>query len=224
MAYGIWYYAEADRQVGPVSLEQLQAMVASGGLRAEQLVWTEGMAAWVPAGTLPALFPNAAPPAAMLGYGLNETFYSPPPKYAGFWIRFCAAFIDGLLLIVAQYAVHLVILLPLGGSLDEVFNESTSKAGIAADLISSLAGLIGGWLYEALMTSSAHQATLGKLAVGIKVTGMDGRRITFARATGRHFAKYISQLTILIGYIIAAFTAKKQSLHDLIASTLVVKK
>jgi uncharacterized RDD family membrane protein YckC len=56
------------------------------------------------------------------------------------------------------------------------------------------------------------------------VTGLDGRRISFARATARHFAKYISTLILFIGFIMAAFTAKKQALHDLIAETVVVNR
>ncbi|MDX6593454.1 MAG: hypothetical protein QOJ13_2650 [Gaiellales bacterium] len=67
-------------------------------------------------------------------------------------------------------------------------------------------------------------ATLGRRALGIKVTDVEGNRITFARATGRYFAKILSALTLLIGYIMAAFTARKQALHDLIAGTLVVNR
>jgi len=72
------------------------------------------------------------------------------------------------------------------------------------------------------MLSSGWQATVGKRALGMVVTGLDGRRISFARATGRHFAKYISALILFIGFIMAAFTAKKQALHDMIAETLVI--
>jgi len=82
----------------------------------------------------------------------------------------------------------------------------------------------GPWIYEAWMMSSEWQATVGKRALGIKVTGLDGGRISFARATGRHFAKYISICLLFGGYIMAAFTAKKQALHDMIAETLVVNQ
>jgi uncharacterized RDD family membrane protein YckC len=74
------------------------------------------------------------------------------------------------------------------------------------------------------MESSARQATLGKMALGIVVTDLDGNRIGFGRATGRYFAKILSALILLIGFIMAAFTQKKQGLHDIIAGTLVVKK
>jgi uncharacterized RDD family membrane protein YckC len=81
------------------------------------------------------------------------------------------------------------------------------------------------WLYYAWMESSEHQATLGKMALGLIVTDLDDRRVSFARATGRFFAKIISGLIPLaIGYIMAGFTEKKQALHDMIASTLVLRK
>jgi len=79
----------------------------------------------------------------------------------------------------------------------------------------------GSWLYEALMESSSRQATLGKMIFGMKVTDLSGNRISFARATGRYFAKWLSGLTLLIGYIIAGFTERKQALHDMLAGTLV---
>lgn len=82
----------------------------------------------------------------------------------------------------------------------------------------------GPWLYEALMMSSQWQTTLGKHLLGIKVTTLDGRRISFARATARHFSKYISSIILCAGYIVAAFTEKKQALHDIIAETLVVRR
>lgn len=84
--------------------------------------------------------------------------------------------------------------------------------------------LVIAWLYEAFMTSSAKQATLGKMALGIKVTDLEGRQISFGRATGRHFGKMVSGLLLSIGYIMAAFTERKQALHDQMAGCLVVKK
>ena len=84
--------------------------------------------------------------------------------------------------------------------------------------------LLGGWLYFALMESSRFQGTLGKMAVQIKVTDLEGNRLTFGRATGRHFGKIVSGLTLGIGYIMAAFTEKKQGLHDIMAGCLVVRK
>jgi uncharacterized RDD family membrane protein YckC len=74
------------------------------------------------------------------------------------------------------------------------------------------------------MESSARQATLGKMAVGIKVTDEAGARISFGRAVGRYFGKFVSTIILLIGFLMVAFTEKKQGLHDKLAGTLVVKK
>ena len=85
-------------------------------------------------------------------------------------------------------------------------------------------GFLAPWLYEAFMMSSEWQATAGKRVMSIVVTDLDGGRISFARATGRHFAKYLSAFLLGIGFVMAAFTSKKQALHDMIAETLVVKR
>ena len=90
--------------------------------------------------------------------------------------------------------------------------------------VSQIVSLVGGWLYFALMESSRFQGTLGKMAVQIKVTDMEGNRLTFGRATGRHFGKIVSGMILLIGYIMVAFTEKKQGLHDIMAGCLVVKE
>ena len=118
--------------------------------------------------------------------------------YAGFWVRAGAAVLDFLLLIVAARLLSFL-----------------AGAGF-------LFGLAIPWLYEAFMLSSEIQATLGKRALGIVVTDSAGNRLTFARATGRHFAKYLSSLLFGIGFLMAAFTGKKQALHDLLADTVVV--
>jgi uncharacterized RDD family membrane protein YckC len=76
-------------------------------------------------------------------------------------------------------------------------------------------------LYEAFMESSSYQATLGKMIFGMKVTDLNGNRISFERATGRHFAKWLSAMILGIGYLMVAFTERKQGLHDLLAGTLV---
>ena len=90
--------------------------------------------------------------------------------------------------------------------------------GITAVLV-----IAGGWLYEAFMLSSSYQATLGKMIFGMKVTDLQGNRISFARATGRHFAKIVSGMILLIGFIMVGLTERKQGLHDLLAGTLVRK-
>ena len=135
--------------------------------------------------------------------------------YAGFWKRFAALVIDYFILMAAFLFTSAVIGLLIGspGGANE---ESDSVSGIAATVI--------WWLYYAIMESSERQATLGKMAVGIKVVDRQGGRISFARATGRHFAKLLSGLILFLGYLMAAFTSRKQALHDMVASCLVVNR
>ena len=79
-------------------------------------------------------------------------------------------------------------------------------------------------LYFTFMESSKYQATIGKIALGLIVTDINGGKLDFSKAFIRNICKIISNVTMLIGYIMAGFTEKKQALHDMIASTLVVKK
>lgn len=144
----------------------------------------------------------------------EDIFGQKQPDYAGFWLRVAAWLIDIILLSIAMYPIRLAFGLSSPHSIQELYTSSLSYSAISALLQ---------WLYFALMESSTRQATLGKRAVGIYVTDEEGRQINFAKATGRHFSKYISGLILLAGYIMAAFTKKKQALHDIIAGTLVVK-
>ena len=100
---------------------------------------------------------------------------------------------------------------------------SDAAASILA-YVAWVATAILGWLYYALMEGSAKQATLGKMALGIVVTDTQGRRVSFTRATGRYFGKIISGIILYIGFIMIAFTEKKQGLHDIMADCLVVVK
>ncbi|HXQ25813.1 MAG TPA: RDD family protein [Candidatus Acidoferrales bacterium] len=139
-------------------------------------------------------------------------------RYAGFWLRLAAYFIDSLLLGIV---VGFVILRPLmdraGIPADNpwILFTGGSRQIIAINLLVSMAS----WLYWASMESSPWQATLGKRAFGLKVTDLAGRRISFARASGRYFGKII-----FVGFILAGVTEKKQALHDMIAGCLVVRK
>lgn len=88
----------------------------------------------------------------------------------------------------------------------------------------NILGIIFGWIYFAVMESSSVQGTLGKMALGIKVTDLEGNQVGFGKATGRFFGTIISALILLIGFIMVAFTQKKQGLHDMMAGCLVVNK
>lgn len=145
-----------------------------------------------------------------------------PVHYAGFWIRFVAAFIDGIIVGIANAVIGMI----LGIGSPRVTPGMDVAAMIPLIMASMTRGIISGAilgvLYYGLLESSEKQATLGKMIVGIKVTDENGQRISLGRAAGRFFAKYISGLTLLIGYIMAGFTDKKRALHDMIAGTLVV--
>ncbi len=133
--------------------------------------------------------------------------------YANFWIRFVALLIDSLLTSVLAALALLVLGLPLVPAISDL--ESRLKM--------NMIGVVVGWLYYAGFESSAYQATPGKQAMGIFVTDTEGYPVTFSRAAGRFFGKLLSGLFLLLGYIMAAFTPRRQALHDLMAGTLVLK-
>jgi uncharacterized RDD family membrane protein YckC len=137
------------------------------------------------------------------------------PGYASFGRRLLAFLIDSLVL----FGIGSILGLLLGPILVESGAEGVSEDRLAADVL----GLLIGWLYYGLMESSARQATVGKMAMGIKVTDLKGGRISFARATGRHFGKILSGLILLIGYLMMLWSPQKQTLHDLIAGCLVTR-
>jgi uncharacterized RDD family membrane protein YckC/phage FluMu protein Com len=141
---------------------------------------------------------------------------------AGFWLRFVAYFLDSLIVGAAMC----VVAIPFGvlaGLQGQPGGAGPNQMG-GADAAVNLINIIVTWLYFAFQESSSAQATLGKRAVGIIVTDMDGNPISFGRATGRHFGKIVSGCLCLAGYIMAAFTEHKQALHDMMAGTLVVRK
>jgi len=140
-------------------------------------------------------------------------------RYGGFWIRVVAAIIDGLIVRVVVSPIHLLFGgLGLAGMMSGVHPVGLALFGGGVTLIATL---FGSWLYEAFMESSSYQATLGKMIFGMKVTDLNGNRISFERATGRHFANWLSAMVLCIGYIMVGFTERKQGLHDLLAGTLV---
>jgi uncharacterized RDD family membrane protein YckC len=155
-----------------------------------------------------------------------------PSPYAGFWLRVLAYLIDNLLIGVVFGVLILIGFAIVGvGYFQQTFSginpeDNSMPAFITLAVLAFLAATtLVSWLYYASMESSDHQATLGKMALGLIVTDVDDRRITFARASGRFFSKIITGLIPLgIGYAMAGFTEKKQALHDMIASTLVLRK
>jgi uncharacterized RDD family membrane protein YckC len=141
--------------------------------------------------------------------------------YAGFWKRFAAFVIDAVIIsiVLGIVGVHSGSSYGYGHGYNMMMPYAYGSM-----FTGGLLKILLGWLYYGLMESSKHQATLGKMALGIKVTDLHGARVSFGRATGRHFAKIISAIIFGIGFIMIAFTKHKQGLHDIIASTLVVNK
>lgn len=142
--------------------------------------------------------------------------------YGGFWLRVVAYIIDTIILNVAFSALASVMgmgmMLPW--AVDPEMAMAYGMTSVMGYLIVMQAGT---WLYYALLESSSLQGSLGKKALGMLVTDVDGQRIGFGRATGRYFAKILSGLILLIGFFMIGWTQRKQGLHDMLAGTLVYK-
>jgi uncharacterized RDD family membrane protein YckC len=175
---------------------------------------------------MPAAMPvpaAAAVPAPAYAYAA-----APTARYGGFWIRFLAVIIDGIIVrvVTAPFALLLGVMgilhrpMMVRGPLDE--HDAIAMAAASLAIVPLL--LAVNWLYEALLTSSSWQATVGKKVLGLKVTDEAGNRISFACASGRYFAKILSSMLLFIGYIMAAFTDRKRALHDMLAGTLVIRQ
>lgn len=249
-----WYYVDAQgQQQGPVSTAIVLGHCRQGRLGEDSLLWREGMPEWLPLSRLraelglPAAAPPPAPSPSTTSPSQASAASSPyaPPRAsldrldytaagdaevvpAGFLRRWAAIFLDNVIVVVAFYAVLMLLSVFLVAGLGTI--GDIGKGGAADALLMGfgmmiylLYFLIAG-LYYALMESSANQATLGKMAAGIKVVDLHGRRLSFAHALGRWFAAALSYLTLWIGFFMAGFTERKRALHDFVASTQVVDR
>ncbi|SEJ26817.1 RDD family protein [Frateuria terrea] len=229
----IWIGRDGQRH-GPYKEEDVRQWLRSGQLAAGDLGWYEGLADWQP---LSVLFPDA--PAATPPPISPAATAVPPPTttaaledYAGFWKRLVAYIIDAIVLYIpnmlimnafgneAAQAKLQQAMLAAGTDFNVVMAAygqyyETMRAGVA------LTALLV-WLYFAICESSAWQATVGKLAMGIRVTDLEGRRIGFWRALGRYAAKILSWFILAIGFLMIGWTRRKQGLHDMLANTLVL--
>jgi uncharacterized RDD family membrane protein YckC len=155
-------------------------------------------------------------------------------NYAGFWLRFVAAIIDGIIIGCIRAILILPIVAAMGfGIASNIEHMDTDRP---ADFVAMLAPLIAMasvvslistavWvLYYTFMESSKLQASVGKLALSLVVTDTNGAKLDFSKALIRNLSKIISGVILCIGFIMAGFTDKKQALHDIIAGTIVVKK
>lgn len=211
-----WYYVKNNERFGPIGKVELLDKLNQKIITNESLVWTEGLEDWVKIKEVPELKQHQTPPTPAKKKEINSANSSNTTKrlqFAGFWRRAFAMIIDIIVMMIALFF--------LAGSF--MLLTSTTSPDSTEGWSTILAFFLG-WLYYAIWESSEYQATLGKMALGLKVTDTDGNQIDFGKASGRYFGKIISGLIFYIGYIMAAFTKKKQALHDMMSDCLVIKK
>ncbi|MFA6232237.1 MAG: RDD family protein [Rhodanobacter sp.] len=236
----IWIGRDGERH-GPYKEEDVRQWLRSGQVSPKDLAWYEGLADWQPLSVLfPADQPSDTPSAATATDSAASEPLQPLPQtttaaledYAGFWKRVAALILDTIVL----YIPNIIIMKSMGSDAAEAvmkqavlaapgdpnamlaaYGQFYSTMGTAIMITTIMT-----WLYFALCESSAWQATVGKLALGIRVTDLQGNRISIPRALGRYPAKLLSYLILCIGFLMVAWTRRKQGLHDIIAGTLVL--
>jgi uncharacterized RDD family membrane protein YckC len=255
-----WYYANDGQRQGPVSQEQFEQLARNGVIKADTLVWCQGMANWQPYATaVPGSTAGAAPSVEgtevcavsgkrypkreMIQYEgrwisaehrdeffqrLREGVTLPKEfAYGGFWLRFCAKFIDGILLGITGGIINVIIgmlgfnrmSVAPGAPPVEALQRMMAMQALYLPINIAI-GLTYSWFFI-----SRFDATPGKMALGLKVLRPDGSRLSAGRIIGRYFAsEYISGLcTLCIGYIMAGFDKEKRALHDRMCDTRVIK-
>jgi len=236
----IWIGRDGERH-GPYQEDEVRAWLVSGKVSPADLAWREGLADWQPLSVLfPDAKPDAAGPAAAGGnpYAASSAPILPQSTalsledHAGFWKRVAAYIIDAIVLAIPNMLIEKM----MGGDAAKAAMEAAVRdagpnmqaifaaqgAYYHAMMPSILINVVIGILYFALLESSKLQATLGKLALGIRVTGLNGARIGFGRALGRYVGKFLSAFIFLIGFMMVGWTRRKQGLHDMLAGTLVL--
>ncbi len=258
-----WYYAVGGQQQGPVDDAQLDALIQSGQINQETLVWREGLASWQPLRQARPGAAAGAPPMASAGIGdvvcaecgklftkdnaiqygtawvcamckpiflqkLREgaatgagAFGMGEVRYAGFWIRFAAKFIDGLVMGVIIGLPMIVLMFGAGMSMQP--GQQPNAAFLGLQVLLQVVGTGAAVAYNTFMHGK-YGATLGKMAVGVRVVMADGSKISYQRAFGRAWADILSGMICYIGYIIAGFDKEKRALHDHICQTRVIYK
>lgn len=231
----IWIGRDGERH-GPYKEADVREWLRSGQMSGADLGWYEGLADWQPLSVLlpdaAGLAPPAAGPAPAAPAPLPQTTTTALDDYAGFWKRLAAYIIDYIVLIIPSRLIGAAF----GSATADAAFKSAQEAA-AGDPQLAVAALetylfaiwpalllstIFVWLYFAVLESSAWQATVGKLALGIRVTDLHGQRISLPRALGRYLAKFVSALILFIGFLMIAWTQRKQGLHDKLADTLVL--
>jgi uncharacterized RDD family membrane protein YckC len=208
-----WYYAEAGNRIGPIEETELNRLVTMGTVRPDTLVWHEGLASWQPLGIVRGM-PSAA-------------VHATARRYGGFWIRFVARLIDGIILGIINGIVRIPFMMMFGAGMGLGLDRGLrgglifgpAMAGVMG--VSALIGVALGAAYDVYFLS-AHGATPGKMALGLRVIRADGGPISPMLALARHFAEWVSAIILLFGYIMAGFDPEKRALHDRICETRVI--
>jgi uncharacterized RDD family membrane protein YckC len=143
--------------------------------------------------------------------------------YGGFWIRFCGVFIDGILLQLVRIPMSLLILGTVISPLQSFQARMAPMALTGAMLTLTLVSMLVAFLYEVIMIRY-YGATVGKMAIGVKVIRTDGSNVSWGVSIGRYFMKIVSGMILAIGYIMAGFDDEKRALHDRVCDTRVVYK
>jgi len=226
----VWIGRNGERH-GPYQEEQVRDWLRSGELSPDDLGWYDGLADWRP---LSMLFPQDKPAPA-------PSPFAPPPlqpraqaahfDYAGFWQRFGAWVIDLIILMIPS----MIVMYASGGM--EAYKHLLERMQSGADMAvalrdyaqategASLVSLAITYLYYMFFEASKWQATPGKLALRLRVTDAQGRRISLGRSAVRNIVRLsaaIFGLIPVVCYLAIVWTQRKQGLHDLWAGTYVL--
>jgi uncharacterized RDD family membrane protein YckC len=249
-----WYYAGKDGQVGPVSAGEFQSLVNNGTIKSTTLVWNSTMTDWQEyskVGGGSTVRPSAAEGGEklfcsecgkafsqddMIRFGNSWVCASCKPvfvqklkegvitsasgmDYAGFWIRFGASFIDGIIMSI----VNLLLSIPIFISAFTNASSNGTSGVLIYTILKTIIYYVFCVTYETFFIGK-YGATPGKMLCKLKVVTPEGDKITYLRAFGRYFAKILSAIILLIGYIMAAFDDEKRALHDRICDTRVIRQ
>lgn len=224
-----WYFAQSGRRSGPVSRAELDARIAEGEVRGDTLVWRPGMDAWLRADAVAEL---AVPPALPLQAGsaeqspLAEEAVAAPvapqwrPEYAGIRLRLSAKILDLLVLLGAGQLVEAGVARWVFGGILPV---PPDWDGFWHSMLWLLALNTAVALLFSVYFILRHEATPGKILLGLRVVRSDGGRLGAGRIVARYWAEQLSGLTMMIGYVMALFDDEKRTLHDYLCRTRVVR-
>jgi uncharacterized RDD family membrane protein YckC len=239
-----WYYAENSERRGPYGEAEFNELIRTGRISAETQVWRSGWEDWKPLGEAGLLAAGESagaarcvecgqtfPTADMIQYqgawvcpNCKGIFFQKVKEgiephaemeYAGFWIRFVAKFVDGVIVGIPGYGIQ------FGAS--ALVSQDDPQAFMIVFFITWLISFALQLGYSVWLTGK-YGATVGKMACGLRVVTPNGSKISYGVACGRFFAEILSGLILYIGYIMAAFDEEKRALHDRICNTRVIRR